>query len=66
MRKLIGTPLEVQDTGDETRIQELREQLLKEGMDEKLVRLVGTVPLKNSDYKEEILAIIHERSQRKL
>ena len=56
---------EVQDTEDETRIQELREQLLKEGLDEKLVRLVGTVPLENNDYKEEIRAVIHERYQRK-
>jgi hypothetical protein len=65
LRKLIGTPLEAQDTEDETRIQELREQLLKEGLDEKLVRLVGTVPLENNDYKEEIRAVIHERYQHK-
>ncbi len=64
LRKLIGAPLEAQDTEDETRIQELREQLLKEGLDEKLVRLVGTVPLENNDYKEEIRAVIYERTGR--
>ncbi len=64
LRKLIGTPLEIQDTEDETRIQELRERLLKEGMDEELVRLVGTVSLRNEDYKEEIRAVICERYQR--
>ncbi len=61
LRKLIGTPLEAQDTEDETRIQKLREHLLKEGLDEELVQLVGTVPLRNKDYKEEIRAVIYER-----
>ncbi len=64
LRKLIGTPLEAQDTEDETRIQELREQLLKEGLDEELVQLVGTVPLRNEDYKEEIRSVIYERYRR--
>ncbi|MFC1717458.1 hypothetical protein ACFL6S_27605 [Candidatus Poribacteria bacterium] len=64
LRELIGTPLETQDTEDETRIQELREQLLKEGLDEEFVQLVGTVPLRNKDYKEEIRAVIYERYRR--
>ena len=62
--RAIGTPLEAQYIEDETRIQELREQLLKEGLDERLVRLVGTVPLENNDYKEEIWAVICEKYQR--
>ena len=47
-------------------LQKLREQLIDEGLDEKLVRLVGTVPLRRDSYKAEIRATIYERYQRKL
>ena len=65
LKKLIGTSLETQGTEDEVRIHELRKQLLNEGLDEELVRLVGTVPLENNDYKEEIRTVIYERYQGK-
>jgi hypothetical protein len=45
----------------EKQIQELRKQLIAEGFDERLVRLVGTVPLRKDDYKEEIRDVIYER-----
>ena len=66
LKKLIGLPPEIQDTENEARIQELRKQLIDEGLDEELVQLVGTIPLKHDDYKEEIRAVIYERYQRKL
>jgi hypothetical protein len=66
LKKLVGTPAETQEDKDKTRIRELRKQLLDEGLDERLVRLVGTVPLLHDDYKEEIRAVIYERYERKL
>jgi hypothetical protein len=65
LKKLVGTSTETQEDKDETRIRELRKQLLDEGFDEELVQLVGTVPLLHDDYKEEIRAVIYERYQRK-
>ncbi len=49
----------------EKQIQELRKRLIDEGLDERLVQLVGTVPLIHDDYKEEIRAVIYERYERK-
>ena len=65
LKKLIEAPAQVQESKDEERIRELRKQLLDEGLDERLVQLVGTVPLIHDDYKEEIRAVIYERYQRK-
>lgn len=47
------------------RIQEFREQLIAEGLDEELVQLVGTVPWSRDSYKEEIRAVIYEKYQGK-
>ena len=65
LKKLIEAPAQTQESKDEERIRELRKQLLDEGLDERLVQLVGTVPLIHDDYKEEIRAVIYERYQRK-
>jgi hypothetical protein len=65
LKKLIEVPAQTQENKDEERIRELRKQLLDEGLDERLVQLVGTVPLIHDDYKEEIRAVIYERYQRK-
>jgi len=65
LKRLIEAPAETQEDKDETRIRELRKKLLDEGLYERLVRLVGTVPLLHDDYKEEIRAVIYERYQRK-
>ena len=65
LKKLIEAPAQTQESKDEERIRELRKQLLDEGLDERLVQLVGTVPLLHDDYKEEIRAVIYERYQRK-
>ena len=66
LKKLIETPEETQKSKNETRIQKLRKQLMDEGLDEELVQLVGTVPLRRDNYKEEIRTVIYERAQRKL
>ncbi len=74
LKKLIETPNEsimlsfeeTQKSKNEARIQKLRKQLMDEGLDEELVQLVGTVPLRRDNYKEEIRTVICERAQRKL
>ena len=66
LKELVGVTLETQEGGNEARIQKLREQLIDEGLDKELVRLVGTVPLHRDSYKEEIRTVIYERYQRKL
>ena len=66
LKKLIETPEETQKSKNETRIQKIRKQLIHEGLDEELVQLVGTVPLRRDNYKEEIRTVIYERAQRKL
>lgn len=65
LKELIETPSEAQADRDDSEIQKLRKRLIDEGFDEELVQLVGTVPLRNSDYKEEIRAVIYERHKRK-
>ena len=62
LKKFIETPEETQ----KIQIRELRKQLLDEGCDEELVQLVGTVPKRRENYKEEIRDVIYERAQRKL
>ena len=58
LKKLIETPEETQKIRSETQIRELRKQLLDEGCDEELVQLVGTVPKRRENYKEEIRTVI--------
>ncbi len=60
LKTLIETPEETQKIKNETRIRKLRKQLLDEGWDEELVQLVGTVPLRRDNYKEEIRTVIYE------
>ena len=66
LKKFIETPEETQKIQNEKRIRELRKQLLDEGCDEELVQLVGTVPKRRENYKEEIRDVIYESAQRKL
>jgi predicted DNA-binding antitoxin AbrB/MazE fold protein len=66
LKKLIETSEETQKIKNEERIQKLRKQLIDEGWDEELVQLVGTVPLRIDNYKEEIRNVVYERAQRKL
>ncbi len=66
LKELVETASETQEGGNAARIQELRKQLINEGLDEELVQLVGSVPLRRDDYKEEIRAVIYERYRRKL
>ena len=54
LKDLIAPAVEEHESEDKTRIQELRKQLIAEGLDEELVQLVGTVPLRSNSYKEEI------------
>ncbi|MBC8232159.1 hypothetical protein H8E77_21650 [bacterium] len=65
LKKFIETPEETQKIQNETQIQELRKQLLDEGCDEELVQLVGTVPKRRENYKEEIRTVIYEWAQHK-
>ncbi len=66
LKELIAPSVERQESESKARIQELRRQLIAEGMNEELVQLVGTVPLRSNSYKEEIRTVIYERYQRKL
>ena len=76
LKKFIETPAEgvghashaeeTQKSKNEMRIQKLRKQLMDEGCDKELVQLVGTVPLRRNNYKEEIRTVIYERTQREL
>ena len=66
LKDLIAPSVEEQESEEKTRIQELRKQLIAEGLDEELVQLVGTVPLRSNSYKEEIRSLIYERYQSKL
>ena len=66
LKKFIEAPEETQKIKNEMQIQKLRKQLMNEGCDEELVQLVGTVPLRVDNYKEEIRNAIYERAQRKL
>jgi len=47
------------------KIEGLRQRLIDEGFDEELVPLVGTIPLREEDYKEEIREAISERLRSK-
>lgn len=66
LKRLLETPAKAQGDENEKQIQELREQLISEGFDKELVQLVGTVPLYNIDYKEEIRNLIYERFKRSM
>jgi len=58
LKKFIETPEKTGKIKNETQIRELRKQLLDEGCDEELVQLVGTVPKRRDNYKEEIQTVI--------
>lgn len=58
LKGLVKTVSETQEGRDEARIRELRKQLINEGLDEELVQLVGSVPLRRDNYKEEIRDVI--------
>jgi hypothetical protein len=62
LKKLIESSLE---TRNERRIHELRKKLLNDGLDEEIVMLVGTIPLYNENYKDDIRTVICERYKRK-
>lgn len=61
LKELIGRAKE--DESQQAELVRLRQQLVEEGLDEKLVRLVGTLPIRNEDYKEEIRQAISARRQ---
>jgi hypothetical protein len=42
-------------------IEEIRRQLLNKGIDEDIVDLVGTIPIRDIDYKKDIRLAISER-----
>lgn len=61
LKELIGRPKE--DESQQAELVRLRRQLVEEGLDEELIRLVGTLPIRNEDYKEEIRQAISARRQ---
>jgi hypothetical protein len=52
-------PVEAEVRGKD--IESLKRELRQEGFDEDLLQLVGTVPLRQKEYKEEIRAAISAR-----
>ncbi len=65
LKKLVESSAETKEHANEERIQELRRKLISNGLDEEIVMLVGTIPLYNEDYKDEIRNVLYERHKRK-
>jgi len=63
LKKLLKPFGKTKKSKGKKKIQNLRKQLMNEGFDEELVQLVGTVPIYQDDYKEEIRNLIYERTQ---
>jgi len=59
LKKLIQARLGGGGWGEE--IEAIRAELIKEGFDEELIRLVGTASLREEDYKKEIRGVISGR-----
>ena len=64
LKRLITVPREGESMGPE-KLEILRQRLINEGFDEELVPLVGTIPLREEVYKEEIREAISERLRSK-
>ena len=65
LKKLIESTVEAKEHANEKRIHELRQKLISNGLDEEIVMLVGTIPLYNEDYKDEIRKVLYERFESK-
>jgi len=62
IKELIGISTEI---SSDNQIREIRERLIREGIDEDLVSLVGTIPIYDDDYKKDIYLAISEREKYK-
>jgi predicted RNase H-like HicB family nuclease len=57
----IGIAIETELNKTDKQIEEMRKQLLNKGIDEDIVNLIGTVPMRDIDYKKDIYLAISER-----
>jgi len=59
--QVIGIAIETELNKTDEQIEEIRRQLLNKGIDEDIVHLVGTIPIRDIDYKKDIQLAISER-----
>jgi len=61
MKKISGISTEPELSKTDEQIEEIRKQLINKGIDKDIVNLIGTIPIRDIDYKKDIYLAISER-----